>query len=137
VACRPSIWAITLAAGGATADSVLAALSRPFTLRADLATGVGLATVVLIGLVNFRLHDRQEVVVTHVPATRPGRPVTLAWGALASAVVIFELVSYFATPRETHPTISSLLDVLAGHEVLRGLLFATWLGAGWWLWRTS
>jgi hypothetical protein len=53
---------------------------------------------------------------------------------LVAAVTTFELVNLFASPRHQHPTVSSLLAALTGHEVLRGLLFAAWLGAGWWLW---
>jgi len=39
-----------------------------------------------------------------------------------------------SSPRDAHPTLSSLLNVLTGHEVLRGLLFTAWLAAGWWMW---
>jgi hypothetical protein len=131
---RAPIWAITLVLFAA-ADSVLAAGSRPFTLSADLETGFGLAGVVIIGLTTLRLRPTPKDTFADVAGTPPGRRSLVAWGTLASALVIFELVNYFAGPRSTHPTVSSLLDVLAGHEVLRGLLFATWLGAGWWLWR--
>lgn len=116
---------------------MLAATSRAFTWRADITTGVGLAGVVLFGLATLRLERRQDGAVAAPARTPPSRGATLTWATLASAVVIFELVNYFATPRSSHPTISSLLDLLAGHEVLRGLLFVTWLGAGWWLWRRS
>jgi hypothetical protein len=128
--------AITLVLCAAAADSVLAATSRPFTWRADLTTGVGIAGVVLFGLAGVRLTRRQEVAPAD-PASTPSSHAQLAWGLLAGAVVGFELVNFFTRPRSTHPTISSLLDLLAGHEVLRGLLFAAWLGAGWWLLRKS
>jgi hypothetical protein len=141
---RPPIWAITLALCAAAADSGLAATARPFTWRADFTTGIGLAVVVLIGLANIRglvivrLRNRQEEAAAGGPLTTPPcRRPALAWGTLATAVVIFELINFFVPPRSGHPTISSLLDVLTGHEVLRGALFAAWLGTGWWLWGKS
>lgn len=140
---RPPIWTITLALCAAAADSGLAATSRPFTWRAEVTTGIGIAALMLIGLasirglVSVRLPSRQEDAAARPLRTPPGRRAALAWGTLASAVVIFELINFFVPPRSSHPTISSLLDVLTGHEVLRGALFATWLGAGWWLWGKS
>lgn len=132
VSWRAPIWMITLLLCAAAADSVLAAGSRPFTWRADLTTGLGLAGVVLVGLTSIRLQRHQPIAPSDPVGTPPSRPAMLAWGALVAAVTAFELINYFANPRATHPTISSLLD---GHAVLRGLLFAVWLGAGWWLWR--
>jgi hypothetical protein len=136
VSRRARIWLITLLLCAAAADSVLAAGSRPFTWRADLTTALGLAGVVLVGLTSIRLQRHQPITASDPAGAPPSWPALLAWGLLAAAVTTFELVNYFESPRKTHPTISSLLDALAGHDVLRGLLFAAWLGAGWWLWRS-
>jgi hypothetical protein len=137
VSWRPPTWFLTLAVCAGAADSVLSAFSRPFRWSADLTTGVALAGVVLIGVASMRL-ERSRGVPIDVPApTAPGRSGMLAWGVLASASLIFELGNFFAKPRSSHPTMSSLLDALTGHEVLRGLLFAAWLCAGWWLLRTT
>lgn len=125
-------WPALAIAGVAAADSVVAAMARPFTGWADGATAVGIAGV-LGGLVLLRRRRHHEVGRKSPSQEALPRSAALAWAALALAVAAFELVNFFAAPRREHPTISSLLTVLTGHEVLRGLLFVAWLGAGWWL----
>jgi len=119
--------------GVAAADSVVAATARPFTWRADVATAVGIAGITLVGLVPL-WRQRRRLGPPATASPQVPRAAAVAWTTLAAAVVAFELVNFFASPRSRHPTISSLLDVLTGHEVSRGLLFAAWLAAGWWLW---
>jgi hypothetical protein len=127
----------TLALCAAAGDSALAAISRPFTWRADVATGAGLAGMLVIGLLTVRVTRRQAVSEPESAESPPTGRAKLSWAVLASVVGLFELVNYLGHPRSKHPTISSLLDALTGHEVLRGLLFGIWLAGGWWLWRTA
>ena len=52
------------------------------------------------------------------------------WIALSSAVVAFELLSYFEEPRQAHPTLSSLSDELTHWPVGKAALYLAWLALG-------
>ena len=60
---------------------------------------------------------------------RPERGIAL-WVALAAAVIAWELVAYFQSPRDDYPTLSSLLDAVEAHRPLRGALFLGWIALG-------
>jgi hypothetical protein len=133
---RVALTAAGLVAVGA--DAGVAAASRPFTLAANLTTALGLAGIVAAGLVRLSLPREVPAPASlQAPPTDAGaldRSSIVAWIALALAVATFELVNFVSNPRSAHPTLSSLLNAITGHEVLRGLLFVLWLGAGWWIW---
>jgi len=126
----------------AAADAAVASTSRPFTWPANVTTGLGLVVVVLAGLARLRLPQPTRTLATAVEApsvgpdrgSHAGRRTVVLWVTMTLAVTAFELVNYVSSPRDAHPTLSSLLNVLTGHEVLRGLLFTAWLAAGWWMW---
>jgi hypothetical protein len=126
--------------GVAMADSVVASTARPFSWRADITTAVGIACVAGCALVGVARRRRRRAATAEagigpaISASQPAARDALPWVAVLTAITAFELVNLFASPRRDHPTISSVLVVLTGHEVLRGVLFAVWLGAGWWLW---
>jgi hypothetical protein len=139
---RPRItWEFFLVTAVAVACSVVAGTAEPFTWRADLVTAAGIVLVLAAALAARLLGKRRRLVGAAPPVVdRADRKVAalprrtgLAWGGLAVVVVAFELANFALLPRHEHPTISSLLDVLTSHEVLRGLVFAAWIGAGLWL----
>ncbi|MGD0084376.1 MAG: hypothetical protein ABSD78_14445 [Acidimicrobiales bacterium] len=148
---RRTRWAAVAAVlCAAAADAAVASTSRPFTWPADITTALGLVGVVLAGLTRLWVARQATAPVPppvppgDVPASggaggllHPDRRTIVLWITVTLAVVAFELFNYASSPRSTHPTLSSILNVLTGHEVLRGLLFATWLGAGWWIWGRS
>jgi hypothetical protein len=185
VRLRPSSWSGLAIATGTVADAIVAATARPFTLRADITTAVGIAGVLGIGLVRLRRRRQAAsggpaldgavsggapgdiasggtalggqasggavsdsggtapggtalggTVIPALPGPLPRRAV-VAWTTVAGAAAAFEIVNFVASPRSQHPTISSLLDALTGHEALRAVLFAAWIGAGVWLWGSS
>lgn len=126
-------WPAAAVIGAAAAVSIVAATAPPFTWRADITTTVGLVGTIACGLVLLRQRRR----AAESPAAEGGgvsKAGGAAWVALAAVIVAFELLNFSASPRSRHPTISSLMSVLTGHEILRGVLFAAWLGAGYWLW---
>lgn len=134
---RPLSWSAVVITGAGAVDSIVASTAPPFTWRANVTTAVGIVGITLVGLAPA--WRRRHAVTTGADAQSHDLPRSgaVAWTALAAAGVAFELANFFSNPRSQHPTISSLLDVLTGHEVLRGLLFAAWLWAGWWLWGRS
>ena len=101
------------------AYAALVATTRSFTWPALVLTAIaGITVLVLAG--------RRPGSRASAPA---GRGIAL-WGVLALAVVGWELLAYFQSPRDAHPTISSLVDALEAHRPLRGALFVGWIALG-------
>lgn len=121
-----------LIAGG-LADAALAAMSPPFTWQADLASALGIAGVVALGSVRLLRKHRRRL-PPPPPAPRLSRASAIGWIGIGLAALSFEVLNYFLSPRPEHPTASSMVAALTSHDVLRGLLFVAWLGAGYWIW---
>ncbi len=47
------------------------------------------------------------------------------------AAVGWELFCFFSVPRSSHPTLSSLLDILDSTRAGKTVGFAAWLALGW------
>jgi lysylphosphatidylglycerol synthetase-like protein (DUF2156 family) len=75
------------------------------------------------------------VLVLATRRTRRSRPATTGrglalWASLAVTVGAWELVAFFQSPRDDHPTISSMLDAGDSHRPLRAALFIAWIVLG-------
>jgi hypothetical protein len=132
--------AVLSGAAGATAVG----LTRPFTWQADLLTAAGIAGILIAGVVTTR-RARPGRLPPGDGRARSGPPApagasrraAIAWAAAAVSVVTLELVSLLSQPRRTHPTGSYYLGLLSGHGFGKAALFAVWLAAGWWIWRSG
>ncbi|MGH9172440.1 MAG: hypothetical protein ACRD0Z_16475 [Acidimicrobiales bacterium] len=122
---KPATW-IACAAG--LADAAVAATAHPFTATADVTTALAIA-----GLVALGISGRAGASGAGAAADPPSFRAIVGWVGMVAAIVAYELVEYFLSPRSTHPTISSMLSLLDGHTVLRGLVFLAWLALGGWL----
>jgi hypothetical protein len=97
----------------------LVASVRSFTWPALVLTAIaGLAVLVLA-----TRRPKPEGTVSGV------REIAL-WAGLTAAVIAWELVAYLQSPRDDHPTISSMLDALEAHRPLRAALFIGWIALG-------
>jgi hypothetical protein len=56
------------------------------------------------------------------------------WLLVVGAIVVWQLVNLFASPRADHPTLSSMLGAIEDHPA-RVVLFGLWLMLGWFLTR--
>jgi hypothetical protein len=65
-------------------------------------------------------------------ATSPtrSRPSVLGWAGVVVAILTWELINLFETPRRAHPTLSSLINGFAQDHWSRALLYAGWLVLG-------
>lgn len=100
--------------------AALVATVRPFTWPALVLTAIaGIVVLVVTALPGAH----------RTPGVRPRRGLAL-WAILAAAVIAWQLVAYFQSPRDTHPTVSSMLDVLEAHRPLRAALFIGWVVLG-------
>jgi len=116
-------WALVAVIGGVLGYSWIASGLRPFTHPEAVAVAIPL---VLAGIALLRMHAADGEI------TRRG---TWVWGTLAAALVTWELVSYRLAPRVDHPTLSSIADSAMSTHPGRFLMFAAWLGVGFWLFR--
>ncbi len=122
---RPALLA-GIGAGAAMASAI--AFTRPFSWQADLVTTLGIVITLVGPAAAARRGFRRRTSAAGVT-----RRAATVWGTAAGAILAFELGALFSLPRRTHPTISSYVGSITTHEPEKGLLFALWLAAGWWI----
>jgi hypothetical protein len=66
-------------------------------------------------------------------AVRPDRywQWLAVWVGLIAAATLWELAALFSSPRDDHPTLSSIADDVMGTHPGRAATFALWLVVGW------
>jgi hypothetical protein len=133
-----------LLAGG-VAYSLIAASTTPFTLPADVLTGLAILAMAVLVVVRWPLRTRMTAIPPDAmdaprppirPAVRssarPGVRPYLPWVLLLIAFVAWELFNYLAHgTRANHPTFSSITDANDRFYVLKSLLFLGWMAAAW------
>jgi hypothetical protein len=119
--------AVVIVAVGAAYAGV-AASTTPFSLAADVVTGLPIVALAVMVLLRWPLHPRPPPrTSTTTATTHPW----LAWGLLALAVVAWELAEYAARgSRAAHPTFSSMTDAVDRYGALKAVMFLLWLGLG-------
>jgi hypothetical protein len=107
----------------ALAYSWVAGGLRPFTQPANISVALPVAAVLV--LVCLRRPRRREA-----GTARIGRNAVIVWVALLIALVAWELVAYRSSPRDDHPTLSSIADSIMSTHPGRAAMFLGWLAAG-------
>jgi hypothetical protein len=105
--------------------SWLATGLRPFTIPIDVA--VGLPAVLLLG---WSWHRSRLGRLPPDQRPRPPRSSVIVWAVLVAALAAWELAAYQASPRQDHPTLSSIFDDINSAHPARAVVFALWLGVG-------
>jgi hypothetical protein len=109
-----------------------ASFTRPFTVAADGVTAVALGAGVALTVWTIR-RDRRAL--TGDPASGPTvigwSRWWVAWIAAIAAVSAWELYCFVHLPRQQHPTLSALIDMLDSTRVGKTVAFASWLALGW------
>jgi hypothetical protein len=105
---------------------------RPFTEGASLALLVPIVVLVAIAEVR-RVRRRRARIPDEQPTARASRfrSAIAVWSALATAVLVWEILALRSSPRSQHPTISSLVESIERYHVGRIALFFAWLWLGW------
>jgi hypothetical protein len=116
-------WRPAVVVAAALVYSWIASGLRPFTSPEEIAVAIPL---VVSGIVVLRMHP---------PPTDAPRRGTWVWVALLVALLAWELISLRLSPREDHPTLSSIADWAMSVHPGRFAFFAVWLGVGYWLFR--
>jgi len=115
---------VLLVGGGAY--SMIAASTTPFTLPADVLTGlviVGMAVLVIVRW-PWRTRSAGKAAQDVVPAARSYLP----WLFLLVVFTAWELFNYLVHgSRADHPTFSSITDANDRFYLLKSLLFLAWM----------
>jgi hypothetical protein len=114
---------------GGTAYSLVAASTTPFTLPADVLTGLAIVGMAVLLAVRWPLRPRTLRAGAAERAGTIGHPY-LPWLALLIVFVGWELFNYLVHgTRADHPTFSSITDAIDRFYLLKTLLFLSWLAA--------
>jgi predicted PurR-regulated permease PerM len=102
--------------------SWIAAGFRPFTwpMRVAVLVPVVLALVVSWNRPRNRIERARDRVAG-----------LMVWVTLLVLLLAWELIALFQSPREDHPTLSSISDDIMSVHTGRAAMFAVWLAAGW------
>jgi hypothetical protein len=124
------------AAAGALLYSWGAAALRPFTWPENVAV----ALPVLLGLAylvaGWRQRGRGEP-STDSEHARTRRLAGATWIGLVAVLLAWELAAYFSSPRQDHPTLSTVADDIMSSHPGRAAMFGLWLALGWLLFARS
>ena len=103
----------------------VAAGFHPFTWPMRIAVAVPV-------LVAVAFQWRQPANLVAEPAPTPAyRRAVMAWIGLLVLAITWELTALFSSPREDHPTLSSIGDDVMRTHPGRTITFALWLVVGW------
>ena len=125
-----------LLAGG-VGYSLVAASTTPFTLPADVLTGLAIVAMAVLVGVRWPLRPRRARAISASSSTTSptssssttSRPYLL-WVLLLVIFVAWELFNYLVHgTRANHPTFSSITDAIDRFYLLKALLFLGWLAA--------
>lgn len=97
-----------------------AAATTPFTVAADVMTGIPIALLGVSAIARWPLRP--------VPVRAPGPHPYREWIVVGVAILVWEIVVYTARgSRAAHPTFSSMVDAVDRFYLLKALLFFGWL----------
>jgi hypothetical protein len=102
----------------------IAAGLRPFTHPEELLVALPVIPVVVL----TARRGRAEA-APGVPAA-PDQAGAAVWAGLFVALIAWELIALFSSPRSDHPTMSSVADRIMSVHVGRTAVFAIWLVLG-------
>jgi NADH:ubiquinone oxidoreductase subunit 3 (subunit A) len=123
-----------LLAGG-VGYSLVAASTTPFTLPADVLTGLAIVAMAVLVGVRWPLRPRRARPISASSSTTSSSSSTtghpyLLWVLLLVIFVAWELFNYLVHgTRANHPTFSSITDAIDRFYLLKALLFLGWLAA--------
>jgi hypothetical protein len=109
--------------------AALASFTHPFTVAADVVTAIPLVGVFALVLVTQR---RPARAAASTGSAIRSRGVSV-WLAALAVLAAWELYCDVHQPRQAHPTLSVLIDLLDRTHIGKTAAFAAWLALGWFL----
>jgi hypothetical protein len=121
---RSRPWpAVAIVVAAVVAYAWIAAGLRPFTWPENVFVALPMIPVVVLAARRNRPSDPMA------PARSPQRG-TIVWAGLALAVAAWELGALFSSPRDDHPTMSSIADWIMSVHAGRAAMVGAWLLVG-------
>jgi hypothetical protein len=120
----PSRWSIALLIVAIAVYVWVAAALHPFTLGEEIMVAIP----ALIGFVGAWRPIRRAGTID---GARAARVSVAVWLLLLGVAVGWELLAYFSSPRDAHPTLSVIADEVMSMHAGRALMFLAWLALGW------
>jgi hypothetical protein len=123
---------------GAIGYSLIAASTTPFTLPADILTGLAILAMAAAVAVRWPLRTRKVRAATRLEGASSGggsgdggHPY-LPWFGLFVVFLVWELFNYLVHgTRANHPTFSSITEAMDRFYLLKAVLFLAWMAAAW------
>lgn len=125
-ATRRSRTGIVSVVAVAAAYCWVAAGFRSFTWPVRIAV-----TVPVLVAVGFTTRARRQPPDEAPVRSSSYRWCIVGWLSLLAAAITWELTAYFSSPRDDHPTLSSIADDVMRNHPGRAATFALWLVVGW------
>jgi hypothetical protein len=120
-----------LLVGGGAAYALVAASTTPFTLPADILTGLAILGMAVLVVVRWPLGTRKVRAATRSTGGGQGHPYLL-WFGLFVVFTLWELFNYLVHgTRADHPTFSSITDAIDRYYVLKAVMFLAWMAGAW------
>jgi hypothetical protein len=119
-------WMVLVTIAVALGYAWIAAGQRPFTTPENLLVAVPIIGVGLLAARRGRSWRERPLLVA-APSRRRG---SLVWVALAVGFAVWELNALYSSPRDDHPTLSSIADWIMSVHAGRAALFLCWLALG-------
>ncbi len=115
---------------GGSAYALIAASTTPFTLPADILTGLAIVAMAVLIIVRWPL--RTGAAARSAPPADPHAHPYLPWIAVLVVFTAWELFNYLVHgSRANHPTFSSITDANDRFYLLKALLFLAWMASAW------
>jgi hypothetical protein len=121
---RSRTWLMVLAAAGVLGYSWIAAGLRPFTDPENVFVALPFLPVTVLAV--WWRGSPPAVSARPLPPLRG----TVVWLVLFGALTAWELAALFSSPRDDHPTLSSIADTIMSIHPGRAAAFALWLALG-------
>ena len=116
----PAGWGRAALLGAGLAYALGAAATTPFSLAANVMTGIPIVLLAVLAVARWPLRPQ--------PVRPPGRHPVREWIILGVALLAWEVAVYAARgSRADHPTLSSMVDAVDRYYVLKVVLFFGWL----------
>jgi hypothetical protein len=122
---RPRWWWVAAVVAGLV-YAWIAAGFRAFTATENVMVAVPIAIVLVLAA----SHGSDRHATESVAVLDPPQRGAVVWVALLVVLVAWELLALFSSPREDHPTLSSVADTIMSVHIGRAAMVAVWLAAG-------
>jgi hypothetical protein len=126
---RISTKTVVIAVAIGLVYSWIAAGLLPFTKPEELMVALPVIPVAVLALF-WRATPAAESATVGPDGASPPLRGTAVWVVLLGALVAWELAAYASTPRDDHPTLSSITDSIMSTHPGRAAVFALWLALG-------